>query len=329
MACIRSSAVSPRAADSHSVSAISIAGWSIAKARSTSGRAVSLKKYWAVEGSFDMPSLAGGRLTLGTYARHQDYPQEDFFGIGPDSNRDDHTIFKIVNTMAGGRAGVKPARSLTVGGGVEYFRHELAPGRNRAVPSIEARFTDATAPGFVDTRNFLRPYLTFEYRLPAAEERPQRRLVPHRGQPVRRPHRRVHVQSRGCGSPPVREHPGRTPRAGGSAVCIDLRTCVGSARAVLSDAARSVDTTRCAASATTAFADRTRFSRRPNTALRSGRVSTRRCSTMPARSPCDAPTSTSRTSSTTTASASDSTPTTARSCASTRGSAAATASTST
>ena len=47
--------------------------------------AVSLKKYWAVEGSFDMPSLAGGWLTLGTYARHQDYPQQSFFGIGPDS----------------------------------------------------------------------------------------------------------------------------------------------------------------------------------------------------------------------------------------------------
>ena len=65
--------------------------------------------------------------------------------------------------MAGGRVGVKPARLLTVAGGVEYFRHDLAPGRNRAVPSIEALFTDDTAAGLVDTRNFLRPYLTFEY----------------------------------------------------------------------------------------------------------------------------------------------------------------------
>jgi hypothetical protein len=125
--------------------------------------AVSLKKYWAVEGNFDLPSLAGGWLTLGTYARHQDYPQQDFFGVGPDSDRDDHTAFKIVNTMAGGRAGVKPARALKLGGGVEYFRHELAPGRSRAVPSIETRFTDETAPGLVGTRNFLRPYATFEY----------------------------------------------------------------------------------------------------------------------------------------------------------------------
>jgi len=125
--------------------------------------AVSLKKYWAVQGSFDMPSLAGDWLTFGAYARHQDYPQEDFFGVGPDSNRDDHTKFKIVNSMAGGRVGVKPDPKLAIRGGVEYFRHDLAPGRNRALPSIEARFTDETAAGLGLARNFLRPYVSLEY----------------------------------------------------------------------------------------------------------------------------------------------------------------------
>ena len=125
--------------------------------------AVSLKKYWAVQGSFDLPRLAGGWLTVGTYARHQNYPQEDFFGVGPDARREDHTSFKIVNTMAGGRAGVKPSARLAIGGGVEYFRHDLAPGRNKAVPSIEALFSDATAAGLGVARNFVRPYLTLEY----------------------------------------------------------------------------------------------------------------------------------------------------------------------
>ena len=123
----------------------------------------SLKRYWAVQGSFEWPSLAGDWLTFGTYARHHNYPQEDFFGVGPDSSRDDHTAFKIVNTMAGGRAAVKASRKLTVGGGLEYFRHDLEPGRNKAIPSIEARFDDETAAGLVGVRNFLRPYVTFEY----------------------------------------------------------------------------------------------------------------------------------------------------------------------
>jgi hypothetical protein len=125
--------------------------------------AVSLKKYWAVQGSFDLPSLAGGWLTLGTYARHQNYPQEDFFGVGPESRREDHTAFKIVNTMAGGRAGVKPSSKSKIGGGLEYFRHDLAPGRNRKVPSIEELFTEETAAGLGIARNFIRPYVTLEY----------------------------------------------------------------------------------------------------------------------------------------------------------------------
>ena len=123
----------------------------------------SLKRYWAVQGSFDLPSLAGGRLTLGTYARHHSYPQEDFFGVGPDSRRDDHTSFKISNTMVGGRVGVKPVRSLTIGGGVEHFRYELGQGKNKSVPSIEALFSDQTAAGLERTHNFLRPNLFVEY----------------------------------------------------------------------------------------------------------------------------------------------------------------------
>ena len=76
--------------------------------------ASSLKKYWAVQGSFDLPDLAGGRLALGTYARHHSYPQEDFFGVGPEARRNDHTSFKISSTTVGGRAGVKPVRSQVV-----------------------------------------------------------------------------------------------------------------------------------------------------------------------------------------------------------------------
>ena len=61
------------------------------------------------EGSTCRVSPAGW-LTFGTYARHQDYPQEDFFGIGPDSRRDEHTSFRIVNTMVG-RARRREARA--------------------------------------------------------------------------------------------------------------------------------------------------------------------------------------------------------------------------
>jgi hypothetical protein len=130
--------------------------------------AASLKTYWAVEARFDMPSLAAGRVMLGTYARRQNYPQEDFFGVGPDARRENHTSFQMENTIVGGRASVKPTRVLTIGGGLEYSSPDVGPGKNAAVPTIAARFDDTTAPGLSGARDFLRTsaFLEVDYRQP-------------------------------------------------------------------------------------------------------------------------------------------------------------------
>ena len=130
--------------------------------------ASSLKRYWAVEARFDMPDLADGRLIVGAFARRQSYPQEDFFGIGPQARRGDHTSFQLQNTILGGRVGVKPVSQLTVGGGLEYSRPEVGPGRNKTVPTTEALFDDRSAPGLFSTSTFLRTsaFFDFDYRKP-------------------------------------------------------------------------------------------------------------------------------------------------------------------
>ena len=47
--------------------------------------AASLKRYWAVEGRFDMPDLADGRLEIGTYARRTGLPARSVLRSGPGS----------------------------------------------------------------------------------------------------------------------------------------------------------------------------------------------------------------------------------------------------
>ena len=128
----------------------------------------SLKKYWAVEARFDLPDLADGRVFAGAYARRHSYPQEQFFGVGPDALRGDRTSFQLQNSIAGGRAGVRPARALTLGGGLEYSRPEISRGRSKSVPSIDALFNDASAPGVFTESQFLRTsaFLDFDYRQP-------------------------------------------------------------------------------------------------------------------------------------------------------------------
>ena len=134
----------------------------------TAWAAGSLKKYWAVEGRFDLPDLASGRLTLGGYARRNNYPQENFFGVGPQALRSDHSNFLFTNTLVGARVGVKPAPIATFGGGVEYMRPEVGRGRNSALPTITDRFDDASAPGLLGARNFVRTstFLDIDYRQP-------------------------------------------------------------------------------------------------------------------------------------------------------------------
>ena len=130
--------------------------------------AASLKKYWAVEGRFDLPDLAGGKFLVGTYARRHSYPQEAFFGVGPDSRRENHTTFSLDNTLVGGTVGVKPTRVLKLTGGVEYSTPRIDEGTHRNVPSISALFTPASTPGLTGSYDYLRTSAAVEvdYRQP-------------------------------------------------------------------------------------------------------------------------------------------------------------------
>ena len=96
--------------------------------------AASFKKYWATQARIAFPDLAGGRLMVEGLANLREYPREAFFGLGPDSRRQDQTEFSLRMREIGARAGVKLAPALLVGAGgfvftprtaeteVDYFR---------------------------------------------------------------------------------------------------------------------------------------------------------------------------------------------------------------
>jgi outer membrane protein assembly factor BamA len=130
--------------------------------------ATSLRRYWATEARLTFPKLARKRLHVEAWAAHRDYPQEDFFGLGPDSNRDDETSYAIQTNYVGGRIGVRPAPLVMVGGGVEYMTPKLGMGKDDRVPSIEQLFNPSTAPGLDRSVNYLHSDAFFEidYRQP-------------------------------------------------------------------------------------------------------------------------------------------------------------------
>ncbi len=128
----------------------------------------SIQRYWATEARFRLPALARNRFMVEGWVGTRDNPSDDFFGLGPDSNRDDHTNFALRSTRVGGRAGVRPAPALLLGGGLEYLRPHASGGRDKKLPSIEQVFEEPAAPGLNERVNFLQSnaFVEVDYRRP-------------------------------------------------------------------------------------------------------------------------------------------------------------------
>lgn len=128
----------------------------------------SMTRYWATEARLRFPRLADDRLDVQAYGRVHDYPQEDFFGLGPASRRSAHSDYEVRSTMVGGRAAVRPAPVVAVGGGLEYIHPRISNGTDDGLPSIGERFDETSAPGLTGQPNYLRSiaYVDVDWRRP-------------------------------------------------------------------------------------------------------------------------------------------------------------------
>ena len=116
----------------------------------------SMTRYWAGEARIRFPRLVDGLVDLQGYARTHDYPQEDFFGLGPASLRFNQTDYRLRSTMVGTRAALRPAPIVAIGGGVEYINPRVSNGTDDSLPSIALRFDESTAPGITGQPNYVR-----------------------------------------------------------------------------------------------------------------------------------------------------------------------------
>jgi hypothetical protein len=101
-----------------------------------------------------MPRLNGGRTAAGVFGRVRDMPQEDFFGFGPDSLRDNRVSYGLREVAAGGFVEHQLIDALRLVGSAEYIDPATREGADKNYPSIEALFDPATLPGFVDEPSF-------------------------------------------------------------------------------------------------------------------------------------------------------------------------------
>jgi outer membrane protein assembly factor BamA len=127
----------------------------------------SVKGYWSVEVQGAYPLVENESLTLGGYARRFTYPQEEFFGMGPDSDRANQTTYTLSGTYSGGQLGWKATKRLTIGGGIENNQPTVGHGEGWP-PSVEELFEDVETPGFGIPLHYIRSSanLTYDYRQP-------------------------------------------------------------------------------------------------------------------------------------------------------------------
>ena len=108
--------------------------------------AVSLKSYALAEATLSVPGPDRGGPFLELYARRRDFPEEDFFGVGPDTREDQRTNFALRDTLVRATGGVRIGW-LRSGLRIAYLDPSIGRGSDERMPSIEARFSAGDVPG--------------------------------------------------------------------------------------------------------------------------------------------------------------------------------------
>lgn len=144
----------------------------------TSG-AISLKQYWVVESLLTMPRLRRGRAFADLRVKYSSYPEEDFFGVGPDSTIADRVNFGLDQATASVDGGFRPKPWLRVGGTVEYFDPDMSRGSDKRYPDVSDTFTETTAPGLTSQPSFVKVggFATVDYAQPLNARRGGRYVV--------------------------------------------------------------------------------------------------------------------------------------------------------
>ena len=115
----------------------------------------SWKRYWQVEGRLETPRLNDGRTGAGIFARLRDMPQEDFYGFGADSAREQRVSYGLREFAAGGFATHSVGDALVFHGGADFIKPVTRGGGDKNYPSIEERFDTIALPGFIDEPDFV------------------------------------------------------------------------------------------------------------------------------------------------------------------------------
>jgi hypothetical protein len=117
--------------------------------------ALSTKMYKAVDLNVRWIQLYDDRLELWTDYRFEDFPQEDFWGLGAASPEDGRTSYDFDSHDVSLLGLVRPVPWFRAGANLALKWPSIGPGRDERYPSTEQLFSDVEAPGLVSQPTYL------------------------------------------------------------------------------------------------------------------------------------------------------------------------------
>jgi len=116
--------------------------------------AASFTRYWMLDARLQFPQLASGHAGAEVHVQRFEFPKEQFFGLGPDSERTNFVTYGFANTGVGGTAAYRPMRDLAFTGGFDYLRPAISPGSNPG--EILSVFNVTQVPGLLEQPDFFK-----------------------------------------------------------------------------------------------------------------------------------------------------------------------------
>jgi hypothetical protein len=120
---------------------------------------LSVKNYKLVELSNTLQGLPGSKVQVRANIGWRDATQVGFYGLGMDTSVDDRANFRFIQTFGGLAFRLAPLRWTVFHGAVSVENYTLEEGQGSR-PSVEERFTPATAPGLDSNPTYMHGFLS-------------------------------------------------------------------------------------------------------------------------------------------------------------------------
>jgi outer membrane protein assembly factor BamA len=115
----------------------------------------STRGFQLYEAELLLPKLAENQAFLSLRATHFNYPQLQYYGPGPESEKTGRSDYRLESTNLGFSTGFNPARRVQVGVLGTYRQINVGPGTDRRFINTEQQYSPAQVPGLTEQTDFL------------------------------------------------------------------------------------------------------------------------------------------------------------------------------